>query len=151
MGQKRSYPEPKQWFPKNEKKYKGDINNIWYRSSWEKKYLQWLDTDPRVLEYNSEEIIVPYISPVDNRYHKYYIDFWVKMEDKNGKVNTYLIEIKPYKQTQPPTVKKRITKQYINEVATWGVNSAKWIAARQYCRQRQWKFLILTEKELFNV
>jgi hypothetical protein len=148
--QKRKYPDPKRWFPKNPHKYKGDVDNIWYRSSYELKYLKWLDTDPRVIEYNSEEIIVPYISPIDNRWHKYYIDFWAKMKDKNGNINTYLIEIKPYHQTKPPEVKKRITKAYINEVATWGVNDAKWNAARAYCRQRNWKFLILTEKELYG-
>jgi hypothetical protein len=144
------YPEPKKWFPKNPKKYKGDVHNIWVRSSWEQKVLEWFDINPNVLEYSSEEIVIPYISPIDNRPHRYFVDVYAKMKKINGKIEEYLIEIKPYHQTQQPKYKNRITKTYINEVCTWGVNSAKFEAAKKFCRQRGWIFKILTEQELFN-
>ena len=56
------------------------------------------DTNEKILEWGSEEIIVPYRSPVDNRYHRYFPDFYVKVKDKNGKIKKMIIEIKPYKQ-----------------------------------------------------
>ena len=147
---KRNYPQPKQWFPKNPQKYKGDVNNIIYRSSWERRVLQWMDTNPNVVEYSSEEVVIPYLSPVDGKYHRYFVDFCAKIKNRDGEVITYLIEVKPYKQTLEPEVKKRVTKQYINEVYTWGINSSKWKATKEYCRKRNWVFKILTEKELFG-
>lgn len=147
----RKYPEPKLWRPKNLKKYKGDFNDIWVRSSWEQKVYQWLDRNDNVLEWSSEEIYVPYRSPIDGKYHRYFLDAYAKMKNADGKVTEYLIEIKPYKQTIEPQVKKRITKTYINEVYTWGINSAKWKAAEEYCRDRKWSFIKLTEKEIFGL
>lgn len=133
--------------PKNKEKYKGDINAIEYRSSWELKYMLELDTDPMVLEWSSESIIVPYISPIDNRKHRYFPDFWVKRDTGFGIVEE-MIEIKPKAQTKGPKVKDKPTKRYINEVRTWGVNSAKWAAAEIYCESRNWDFIILTEDHL---
>ena len=133
--------------PRNVKKYKGDYNNIFYRSSWECKYMSFLDSDPRIIEWSSEEIIVPYISPVDNRTHRYFVDFYVKMQTVHGP-KVFLIEIKPKKQSQEPKQRKRITKQYIQEVATWGVNQAKWHAATEYALDRGWEFKVLTEDDL---
>jgi hypothetical protein len=142
----KSYPQPKQWYPKNPKKYNGDVNNIWYRSSWELRVFKWMDTNPNVIEYSSEEIKVPYISPIDGKYHVYYPDVIAKVKKFDGSIVTYMIEIKPYKQTIEPTPKKRLTKSYINEVYTWGVNSAKWKSANEYCRKRGWTFKLLTER-----
>lgn len=133
--------------PRNIKKYKGDYKNIFYRSSWECKYMAYLDSDPRIIEWSSEEIVIPYKSPVDNRYHRYFVDFYVKMQTVHGP-KVYLIEIKPKKQTKPPQPKKRVTKQYIVEVTTWGVNQAKWVAANEYCLDRGWEFKVLTEDDL---
>jgi hypothetical protein len=93
-------------------------------------------------------VIVPYKSPVDGRYHRYFPDFLVKVKTKDGKVNTLMIEVKPKKQTLPPEQKKRITKQFINEVTTYGVNQAKWKAAREYCLDRKWEFKVVTEDDL---
>ena len=144
----RRYPEPKLWTPKNPNKYKGDVNNIWVRSNWEKKILRWLDTDPNVIEYSSEELKIPYISPIDNKYHNYYPDMIAKIKSKN-KIITYVIEIKPYNQTIEPPVRKKMTKQYIHEVYTWGINSAKFKAAKEFCRKNGFVFRILTEKDIF--
>ena len=134
--------------PKNPGKYGGDPSNIVYRSSWELKLMMWLDNNPDVIKYSSEEIIVKYVSPIDGRVHRYFPDFVAKIRDMNGKVKTIMIEVKPEKETVPPKKKKTITKQYINEVATWGVNSAKWAAAEEYCKDRGWEFYKMTEKHL---
>lgn len=138
------------YYPKNPKKYKGDPSNVVFRSSWEKKLFIWLDTNEYVVEWGSEEIVVPYISPVDSKPHRYFVDVYAEIRSSSGKTTTYLIEVKPYAQTMQPQIKKNVTKRYINEVCTWGVNEAKWKAAREYCRQRGWEFKILTEKELFG-
>ena len=136
------------FIPKNPKKYVGDSNNIIYRSSWECKVMAWLDRNDDIVSWASEELIIPYVSPVDSRYHRYFPDFLVKVRQKDGKMKTLMLEVKPKKQTQPPEQRKRITKQYLNEVMTWGVNQAKWKAAEEYCLDRGWEFKILTEDHL---
>lgn len=134
--------------PRNPKKYKGDPTNIIYRSGWEAKFMSYLDNHPDVLEWSSEEVAIPYLSPIDGKYHRYFPDFIVKRKDVHGKIETIMVEIKPKKQTVPPTRKSRITKKYIMEVQTWGINSSKWEAAEKYCKSRNWKFMKLTEDEL---
>ena len=111
--------------------------------------MQKLDSHPDVIEWSSEEIILRYRSPVDGKVHRYFPDFWVKKRDKDGNITCDLIEVKPLKQTQPPAVMEgKPTRRYLNEVMTWGVNSAKWKAAREYCKDKGWNFVIITEKEL---
>jgi hypothetical protein len=136
------------FIPKNPKKYVGDSNNIIYRSSWECKVMSWLDQNPAIISWASEELIVPYISPVDNRRHRYFPDFIVKMKTRDGTVKTMMLEVKPKKQTLRPEPQKRVTKQYINEVTTYGVNQAKWKAATEYCLDRGWEFKLITEDHL---
>lgn len=104
-----------------------------------------LDKSRSVLEWSSEEIVIPYLSPVDNRWHRYFPDFLVKTE-----TDTILLEVKPYNQSVPPVKKSKVTKRYLNEVMTYGVNQAKWKAAEEYCADRKWKFKVVTEKELFK-
>ena len=134
--------------PRNPKKYVGDHTNIVYRSSWECKVMNWLDTNDDIISWVSEELIVPYVSPVDNRKHRYFPDFIVKVKTKDGKLKTMMLEVKPKKQTIQPVVKKRVTKQYITEVTTYAVNVAKWEAATEFCADRGWEFKILTEEHL---
>jgi hypothetical protein len=134
--------------PKNPSKYKGDVDNIIWRSTWELRVMKELDENPNVLEWSSEEVIIPYVSPEDGRYHRYFPDFLVKVRTRNGEIETQLLEVKPYHQTQEPKVQKRKTKKYITEVVTWGKNKEKWKAAREYCADRGWKFKLITEKEL---
>ena len=134
--------------PKNPQKYVGDPNNIVYRSSWECRVMDWLDRNRDIISWASEELIVPYISPIDNRVHRYFPDFLVKVRNKEGQLKTLMIEVKPKKQTQPPIQQRRVTKQYITEVTTWGVNQAKWKAAEEYCLDRGWQFKIMTEEHL---
>ena len=134
--------------PNNPKKYKGDPTNIVYRSSWELKLMFKLDSDPKVISWGSEEIIIPYVSPVDGKVHRYFVDFIVTQINSKGNKETILIEVKPKSQTMPPKTPAKKTKRYINEVFTWGVNEAKWKAATEYCKDRNWQFNIMTEIEL---
>lgn len=133
---------------KNRDKYLGDPDNIVYRSSWELKVLQWLDVHPDVISFSSEEIVIPYISPADGRYHRYFPDFFVKIRSKDGTVKSMILEVKPHAQAIEPVKKTKITKRYINEVVTYGVNQAKWKAAEEYCKDRKWEFKVLTEHDL---
>lgn len=134
--------------PTNPRKYKGDITNIVYRSLWELRFMKWCDTNPSVEEWGSEIVVVPYISPVDRKIHRYFVDFYIKIRDKNGMILKYLVEIKPEKFTKPPEIPKKKTKAFIDEVFQYGVNDAKWKAAFEYCQDRNMKFIILTEKDL---
>lgn len=134
--------------PINPKKYKGNPSEIYYRSLWELKLMKWCDINDSILEWGSEEIVVPYISPIDGRYHRYFVDFYVKVRTKSNQIKKYLVEVKPKKQTVEPQKQQRKTKKYINEVATYVVNQAKWDAAREWCADRQMEFLILTEDHL---
>ena len=138
-----------QYRPVNSKKYKGK-GNPEYRSSWELKFFKWCDKNPNVLRWGSETVIVPYISPVDNKLHRYFVDNIVTIKENNI-IKTYLVEIKPLKQTQPPIASKRKKKSTIlYEQYTYAVNQAKWAAARKFAETKKLEFIILTEKELFN-
>jgi len=134
--------------PKNPDKYQGNPSNIIYRSLWELKLMRYLDDHSDVVSWGSEELVIPYRSPVDGRVHRYFPDFIVKKRNKDGTTSTIVIEVKPKAQTIEPKVQKKATKKYINEVMTWGVNQAKWKAAESYCTDRKWKFQLMTEKEL---
>lgn len=134
--------------PKNPQKYHGDPSNIVYRSLWEAKFMSYVDNHPDVLKWSSEEFSIPYRSPIDGKIHRYFPDFKIKIKNKEGIIETLVIEIKPAKQTQPPKVQTRPTKKYITEVKQWGINSAKWKAAKAFCDDRKWMFKIMTEKEL---
>lgn len=136
--------------PTNRSKYKGNnLDRISYRSGWELKLMVHFDKNPNILEWSSESIAIPYFSPVDNKWHRYFPDFWVKMKKRDGKIETFIYEVKPYNQTIMPVKKKQKTKTYIQEVYTWGVNSAKWQAAMEYCDKIGCQFEILTEKDLY--
>ena len=134
--------------PRNPKKYVGDSSNIVCRSNWERTFCNYCDTNDNIVTWASEEFSIPYISPIDNKRHRYYPDFYIKVLNKNGTFDKYIIEIKPKKQTKPPHGKDKRTKAYRNAVLTFAKNSAKWNAAENYCDDRQMKFLILTEDHL---
>lgn len=134
------------FLPRNPQKYKGDPTNIWYRSSWELKAMMRFDKDPNIIQWMSEEIVIPYVSPIDGRVHRYFPDFWIK----NSQGDTILIEVKPLSQTKEPKIPKRKTKRFLNEVIEWGKNQAKWQYAQEYAKDRGWKFVIITEKQLFE-
>jgi hypothetical protein len=136
--------------PKSPHKYKGDVTNIIWRSTWELRFLKYLDTNPAILEYGSEEVVVPYISPVDGKRHRYFVDFYFKVKTKEGLTKKYLVEVKPYSQTIEPKRPKRITESYMSSVYTYLVNQAKWKSAKEFAKNSGMEFIVLTEKELFN-
>jgi len=134
----------RKYIPLFPEKYTGDPTNIIMRSSWETMFASWCDKNPSVLKWSSEETIIPYRCPTDNHIHRYFVDF--KMLLKTGK--TYLIEVKPYKQTQLPEYPGKRTNRYLVESLTFMKNQAKWEAATNYARDRGWEFKIITEHEL---
>jgi hypothetical protein len=135
---------------KNPRKYVGDVKNVVYRSSWELKLFVWLDNTDSVRKWNSEEIVIPYYNPLDQKMHRYYVDALMEYVDRQGTVKTALIEVKPKAQTKPPMKKKAITKRFLREATEWARNEAKWTAARNWCAERGIDFVILTEDHLFG-
>ena len=136
--------------PKNPKKYKGDPTNIIFRSLWELTCMKRFDENPDIIEWSSEETIVPYISPLDRRRHRYFPDFLIKTRQADGSTKTFMIEVKPKKETIEPKPQKRKTRKYITEVTTWAKNQAKWAAAEEYCLDRGWEFMKMTEETIFG-
>tara|TARA_B100001113_G_scaffold20658_1_gene15285 strand:+ start:827 stop:1267 length:441 start_codon:yes stop_codon:yes gene_type:complete len=135
--------------PRHPKKYKGDPTNIVYRSLWEKKFMNYCDITESVSEWQSEEFWIPYRSPLDNRVHRYFPDFLIKYQDNNGRRRIMVVEIKPKKETKMPvTNPKKRTKSWAYSVRTYAVNQAKWKAAKEYCRDRDYEFKIMTEDDL---
>ena len=134
--------------PNNPLKYKGNFRNIIYRSLWELKFMKYCDSNQNILEWGSEEVIVPYRSPIDNRYHRYFPDFYIKVKERTGKIKRMIIEIKPQKQCIEPKVQKRKTRSYVYQVCEYVKNQAKWEAAKEFCEDRKWEFKVLTENEL---
>ncbi len=118
------------------------MSQVIYRSGYELKFMNWCDKNNDVLEWASEPIAIPYRSPLDRRLHRYYPDFYMKTT-----TGTYIIEVKPSRFTKPPE-QRRKTKRYLAEIASYGVNQAKWKSAQEFCDDRDWEFMIVTEKEL---
>jgi len=110
--------------------------------------MKWCDLNENVLQWGSEEIVIPYVSPADNKPHRYFVDFFIKIKTKDGSIKKYLVEVKPYRFTQEPIPPKRKTKNFINEVVLWAVNNAKWDSARKVASMRGWEFMLITEKDL---
>ena len=135
--------------PINPKKYKGDSSQVIYRSLWERKLMVYCDYTDAILEWGSEEIIIPYRSPWDGRIHRYFPDFYIKVRQSNGMIKKFIVEVKPKIQTKPPKKHpKRKTKKWYKDVETWGINSAKWKSATEYCKDQNMEFKILTEDHL---
>jgi hypothetical protein len=140
------------YIPKRPEKYRGDPEMCFYRSLWERRFMTFCDENDTVVEWSSEEVVVPYTSPLDGRRHRYFVDFWVRLRKPDGSIEESLIEVKPKKQTVKPTkpTTKRVSKSKITEIKNWLVNSAKWAAARDYCEDKGWKFRVLTEEHIFG-
>jgi len=139
----------------NPDKYIGDKSRIIARSSWEAKFMNWCDSNPAILQWSSEPVPIPYLSPIDNKEHKYNVDFWVKTL-KSGAEEQWLIEIKPSAQMKQPSKSllegnrtlKKITR-YNRELKTFIINSAKFDAAKKFAEARGMKFGVANEKFLF--
>lgn len=139
------------YIPLNPSKYDGDPTMIICRSSWERMFAKWCDTNPSIISWSSEETVVPYVDPVDKRWHRYFVDFKIKVRTKNG-IKVYYIEIKPHKQTQKPLAPKKNTEKtrarYLSEVRTYIKNQAKWEAAKSFAEKMGSEFKVLTEHDL---
>lgn len=140
-------PKPRKWTPKNPEKYAGNVDNIITRSSWETKMLNWLDVNPSVIMYNSEEFVIPYISPLDQKQHRYFVDFLAKMRLKDGSEKVYAIEVKPKKEQLPPVHSKN-KKLLLERTQTYIVNQAKWEAAKAICNRKGIQFIVINEDDL---
>ena len=128
---------------KNPSKYDGDPTKVVFRSLWERQTFRWMDDNPNVIKWQSEETIIPYRCKTDNRIHRYFMDIKMVTKDK-----TFLIEIKPKCQTKAPKEPSRKTKRYITEVMAYVKNTSKWETAESYCADRGWEFAIWTEETL---
>lgn len=136
--------------PQNKEKYKGrDYPR--YLSSWELKLFRFCDYNPDVLEWGSESIVIPYVSPIDNKVHNYIVDAIIKLKTKEG-IKKFLVEVKPYKQTIKPSNKltktNKVPKSLLYEQLNYIRNQAKWNAAKEWCKKRDMEFTILTEHQL---
>lgn len=138
----------------NKKKYIGEKDPK-YRSSYEARVCYWLDHSDKVLRWGFELINIRYFSPIDNKVHRYFTDFYFEVMDKNDQLQKYLVEVKPYKQTLPPKPPKnknqKRQKRFLTEAETYIINQSKWKSAQRYCAKRGLNWKIITEKEIFNL
>lgn len=149
MPKKTKYTQGK-YRPKNPQKYIGDPTEIYYRSGWELRMMKFFDFRSDIIRWGSEEIIVPYISPVDGKWHRYFPDFKVQFRNKYNETETWIVEVKPKKETIKPVRGKKKEATFINECLTYSVNEAKWLAAKKWCDDRKYKFEIVTEEHIFG-
>ena len=127
-------------------KYVGDPSKVIFRSSWEQSMCRFLDHNPNILRWSSEEIYIPYIKPTDGKVHRYFPDYWVEYKDRYGQIVQEILEVKPNDQVHP-NQKKRLTEY---DKITYAINVSKWKAATDFCKKRKIKFRILTEKQMFR-
>ena len=139
-------PKPKKWTPQNPDKYIGNVDNIISRSSWESKAMSFLDGNTSVLAWASEEFSIKYVSPLDNKVHRYFCDFLAKIQSKNGDIKMYLLEVKPHAERFIPTTKNK--KLFLTQMQTYLVNQAKWKAAEEFCKLKNIIFLVLDEYDM---
>ncbi len=132
---------------RNPNKYVGDCNKVVYRSSLELSMNRFLDNNHKILRWSSEEIYIPYIKPTDGKVHRYFPDYWVEYENRNGQIVQEILEVKPSNQVHP-SEKKRLTEY---DKITYAINISKWKAATEFCNKRGIKFRLLTEKQMFTV
>jgi hypothetical protein len=137
----------------NPKKYVGDPTNIRYRSLWERRFMVYCDTNKNIVKWGSEEVVIPYRSPLDGKIHRYFVDFIIESKSQTGETKVSLIEIKPKKQCKEPIKPQNPSKKqkstYIYEAATWSINQEKWNAAKNFAKERGWEFVVLTEDDIF--
>ncbi len=137
--------------PENPGKYVGAVDRIVFRSSWELKVMRRFDSDPNIVQWNSEGIVVNYIDPSSatkseplGKLRRYFVDFWIKKADGEQ----ILIEVKPYAETKPPVQEGKSKRRFIQECMTYSRNLGKWRSARAFAADKKMKFIIITEKDL---
>lgn len=101
-----------------------------FRSSWEEKYMIYLDSNPLVKSWSYEKIVIEYESnKKTKKIRRYYPDFYVEYIDGSKKV----IEIKQQRKLENVIVKKKAA------------------AAVSWCAINGAIYIILTELELKNM
>ena len=139
------------WFkPRHPEKYRGDAEHIRYMSSWELHTHKFLDNNPNVLQWSSEEIAIPYIKPTDRLVHNYFPDYWVRYKNRTGKIIEEIWEVKPKKEISPPKRVGKTRKQQLLEGVKFAINTAKWKAAQHFCRKNGYTFRLMTEEQIFK-
>jgi hypothetical protein len=132
-------------------KYIGNTNEIIFRSGWEKKFMEFCETHPQILNWSSERTQIPYISPLDGKYHTYFVDFWIKIITIDNQYVNYLVEVKPDKKLdkpkQPAKQTRKSTQNYQDALNEWFVNKAKFETASRWCDSKGWKFAVITDKK----
>lgn len=136
--------------PRNPNKIIGDTDKLIYRSSWEKRVCIQFDENPAIKRWGMECLKISYRSPKDGLRHTYYPDFLI-VSETNGKESVTVIEVKPEAQRHPPKKQGKRKSRFLFEAMQYEINQAKWEAARKYCSDRGWNFVVLTEKQIqFN-
>jgi len=138
------------FFPRRPEKYVGNPQNIIFRSSWERTFMEYCDRNPDIIRWASEELAIPYFFAGDNKWHRYYPDFLVHIKDQQNQLKVWMVEIKPYAQTVHPQTKTfRNQRRQLRETLEYAKNQSKWEAAKRFCESRGWTFVVVTEKELY--
>lgn len=132
---------------RNPDKYVGDLKKVIFRSSWELSMNQFLDNNPNILRWSSEEFYIPYIKPTDGKVHRYFPDYWIEYKNRDGNILQEVIEVKPSNQVYPNRKKRQTNYDRI----TYEINMSKWRAATEFCKKRGVKFQIITEKQIFTI
>lgn len=136
----------------NKSKYLGDFENVFFRSSWEYKLYFFLDNNPRVLKWNVEGTAIPYEILENDKWttNRYYPDAFCEIQKLDGTITKTLLEVKPYNETIPPVMPKRVTAKSLEtheyRMKMFLKNLAKWNAAKKFCEKRGIDFHIMTEK-----
>jgi len=139
-----------QFVPRNSTKYIGTYP-ISIKSSWERRFCQWLDANPSVIKWSSENINIQYYDPIQMKNRRYIPDFYMEVLGKEDKIKRYIVEIKPQHETiLPVKTSKKSKKTMLMQESTYLTNQAKFKAARQYCDKLGYNFRIITEKQLFG-
>lgn len=133
------------FIPRNKEKFLG--SKAIYRSSLELRFMKFCDSNENVVKWGSENVIIPYLNPLDGKIHRYFVDNFVMIKEGNV-TKKYLVEIKPSSQLSPPTTKYRKKSNLIYEQTMFITNKAKWQAAREWCNKKGLEFIIITEKQL---
>jgi len=155
-----------EYLVENTNKYIGTKNPLTFRSSWESRVCNYLDLTPRVIRWAYESVCVPYFNPLDNKNHRYFVDFYLELSDMDNKLKKYLVEVKPFKQgpiinsdgtfdfsnkPKPPKNKtKKSMTNFMNSATTYATNTYKWKSAIEFSRKNGWIFRVVTENEIFN-
>lgn len=141
--------------PRNISKYRGKVDQITFRSLWERTLFTYCDNKDFVVKWSSEDYncVIPYFDPVKNKQRRYFCDVWARIRHPvSGEYQDFLIEVKPKKETREPAKPKRQTAKsktrYLTECATYATNMAKWEAAMKYCKKKNMRFMIFTEDQL---